>query len=185
MPLPDHDDFDPDDNFAASESGESQELDDDADLDALAWQWLLLVNPGDEDAAQQQFRDWQDARPGDEDIDTGVAALLDATDWRASFRVHEDDPVTLIDALNTLAGRFRVEIDWNLEDPTDPAQLAGMSPGALIGVADDQLRIDGYTIWTWDPGDATVAGVIALRDDDEGMRLVGHALGLDLRAASG
>lgn len=182
MHLPDHD-FDPDDNFAA-EPGDAIGLDDDADIDTIAWQWLLMVNPGDEDAAQQQFRDWQELR-GDDDPDTVRAALLDATDWRASFRVHEEDPVTLVDAIGTLASRFRADIDWGVEDPTDAAQLAGASPGALIGAAYDQLRIEGYTLWTWDTGDATVAGAIASRDDDEGMRLVGHALGLDLRPGAG
>jgi len=49
----------------------------------------------------------------------------------------------------------------------------------------DQLRVAGYTLWTWDTGDDTVAGVIAPRDDDEGMRVIGHGLGFDLRPGAG
>lgn len=181
--LPDHE-FDPDDNYATGD-GDAPDLDDDAGLEALVWQWLLLVNPGDEDAAQQQFRDWQETSGSDDAVDVATAALLDATDWRATFRVHEGEPGTLIDAITALAGRFRVEIDWGVEDPTDTAQLAGLSPGTLVEAAYDQLRIEGYTLWVWDDGEATVSGAIAARDDDEGMRVLGHALGLDLRPGNG
>lgn len=180
--LPDHD-FDPDDNFATGD--DAPEFDDEAGVEALIWQWLLLVNPGDDEAAQQQFRDWQESGSGEDAADIAVAALLDATDWRATFRVDEAEPGTLIDAISALAGRFRVEIDWGVEDPTDAAQLAGVSPGALVETAYDQLRIEGYTLWIWDDGDALVSGAIAARDDDEGMRVLSHALGLDLRPGNG
>lgn len=182
MPPHDHE-FDPDDNFAGPD--DSLEPDAEADIETLAWQWLLLVNPGDEEAAGQQLRDWQDACAGDEDPAVALAALLDASDWRASFRVHEDDPVTLIDAIGALASRFRVELDWGVEDPTDAAALAGTSAGALIDTAYHQLRVEGYTLWTWDRGDDTVSGALAPRDDDEGMRVLAHALGLDLRPGNG
>lgn len=178
-----HDEFDPDDNFAAPD--ETDEADGEADIETLAWQWLLLVNPGDEESAQQQFRDWQEARAGDDDPEVVLTALLEASDWRAAFRVHEDDPVTLIDAIGALASRFRVEIDWGVEDPTDATLLAATSAGALIDIAYDQLRVEGYTLWTWDRGDETVSGALAPRDDDEGMRVLGHALGLDLRPGNG
>lgn len=180
--LPDHD-FDPDDNFATGD--EPPELDDDAGFEAVVWQWLLLVNPGDDEAAQQQFRDWQESHRDDDPADVAVTALLDVTDWRSSIRVDESEPATLIDAIDTLAGRFRVEIDWGVEDPTDTAQLAGISPGALVETACDQLRIAGYTLWVWDDGEAIISGAIAARDDDEGMRVIGHALGLDLRPGNG
>ena len=78
-----------------------------------------------------------------------------------------------------------VEIDWGVEDPTDTAQLAGISPGALVDTACDQLQIAGYTLWVWDDGEAIISGAIAARDDDEGMRVIGHALGLDLRPGNG
>ncbi|NYZ61222.1 DUF6630 family protein [Luteimonas deserti] len=178
------DEFDPDDNFAA-ERLDDETPDGDADIEALVWQWLLLVNPGDAEAAQQQFLEWQEALGGDDDPQRALAVLLDVSDWRSSFRVHEDDRVTLVDAIGTLAARYRVDVDWGIEDPTDPAQLAGRAPGALIDAAHDQLRIADYSLWTWDDGDATVSGVIAARDDDEGVRVVGHALGLDLRPGAG
>ena len=53
MNMPDIE-FDPDDNFAHSfEAG--ADADEDDTPEALVWQLLLLINPGDEEAALQQF----------------------------------------------------------------------------------------------------------------------------------
>lgn len=182
------DEFDPDDNFAFGPADDEQDdgdADHEGDLEALAWQWLLRINPGDEDAATQQFQSFRESLRGNDDSDAVLAALETATGWRASFRIAEDERTTLIDAIDTLAERFRVEIDWGVEDPTDAAALEHASTSALIETAYDQLRVAGYTLWTWDTGDDTVAGVLAPRDDDEGMRVIGNALGLDLRPGSG
>ncbi|KLI98758.1 hypothetical protein WQ56_14490 [Luteimonas sp. FCS-9] len=174
--------FDPDDNFAFLGDGRAEAEDDpEAEIEAVVWQWLLLVNPGDEEAAGQQFRDWQETVASHDDLDAVRDALLAATDWRASFRIAEDDRVALVEALVELAARFRVDIDWDLEDPTDARALADVPPSALLGLAHDQLRVAGYTLWTWETGDDTFAGAIAARDDDDGMRAIGHALGLELR----
>ena len=181
MSLPETE-FDPDDNFAFLGDGRADAEDDpDADLEAIAWQWLLLINPGDEEAARQQFIAWQDALPPDPDADVMRDALAVVTDWQSSFRIEEDDRVALIEVLVELAARFRVEIDWGVEDPTDADALAGVPPSTLLGAAYDQLRVAGYTLWTWETDDDTFAGAIALRDDDDGVRTIGHALGLDLR----
>ena len=45
MTLPDHE-FDPDDNYTSDP--ERAEIDDDASAEALVWQLLLVINPGDE-----------------------------------------------------------------------------------------------------------------------------------------
>jgi len=87
MNLPDSHDYDPDDNFAQSfHAGEK--VDEEAALEALVWQWLLLVNPGDEDSAAQQLASWQELHAdGDK---AGLAdALLEVTDWKAGFRVRK------------------------------------------------------------------------------------------------
>ena len=76
-------DFDPDDNFANGLPAGRDELDDDATAEALVWQLLLLVNPGDEDAALQQFTAYQDALADDEDSLEPVWRIRDAIDWKA------------------------------------------------------------------------------------------------------
>ena len=53
-------DFDPDDNFGQAFHADA-DIDEEAAADALVWQLLLLINPGDEDAALQQFATWQEA----------------------------------------------------------------------------------------------------------------------------
>lgn len=182
------DEFDPDDNFAfggADEDAADGDAEHEGDLEVLAWQWLLRINPGDEESATQQFQAYRETLGDDDDSEAVLAALEAATEWRSSFRVAEDERTTLIDAIETLAERFRVEIDWGVEDPTDAAALEQASTSALIEAAYDQLRVAGYTLWTWDTGDDTVAGVLAPRDDDEAMRVIGNALGLDLRPGAG
>ena len=47
-------DYDPDDNFGQAFHAQAG-IDDEDALEAVAWQFLLLVNPDDEDAALQQF----------------------------------------------------------------------------------------------------------------------------------
>jgi hypothetical protein len=180
-------DFDPDDNFAHGAIDDEDAAEDvtDGDIEALVWQWLLRINPGDDEAATQQLAAFREALGVDDAPDAVQAALETATDWRSSFRISENARSTLIDAIDTLSERFRVEIDWDVEDPTDDEALAGASTSALLEVAYDQLRVAGYTMWTWDTGDDTVAGVMAPRDDDEGMRVIGNALGLDVRPGAG
>lgn len=50
-------DYDPDDNFEHA-FGDNADIDEEAANEALVWQLLLLINPGDEDAALQQFAAW-------------------------------------------------------------------------------------------------------------------------------
>ena len=63
MTLPE-DDHDPDDNFAAGDRADI-EVDEEAATEALLWQLLLAINPGDEEAALQQFSAWQEAMAAD------------------------------------------------------------------------------------------------------------------------
>ena len=181
MNLPDPHDYDPDDNFAQSfHAGE--EVDEEAALEALVWQWLLLVNPGDEDAAAQQLTSWQELHAnGDE---AGLAdALLDITDWKAGFRV--EDTTGLVEVINELAARGNLHIDWGVEDPTDAGFLDAADLEDLAALAFDRLREDGYTLWLTGAGFDGLAGWIALRRDDEAMRILAAALEIDLRLAGG
>ena len=173
------DEFDPDDNFAQAFSTET-DLDDDAALEAVAWQLLLLVNPGDEDAALQQFSAIRDAiADGRDPID----AIRDATDWKSGFHLPEDDVVGIVEALDELAARFDIRIDWGIDDVDDDA-LAGTDAAALLVRAGEQLREHHYTLWTWDTGMETHAGWITHQRDDEALPVVAGALGFHVRPAA-
>ncbi|KGQ18088.1 hypothetical protein LF41_1442 [Lysobacter dokdonensis DS-58] len=175
---PDFDNFDPDDNFAASFSS-SSDLDEDAALEAVAWQLLLLINPGDEDSAALQFAEVRDALgSGSEAID----AIRDAIDWKAGFFLAEDDAGGVVEALDELAARVGVRVDWDLDDEADDA-LADADAGALLSRAAVQLRERGYSLWLWETGSEHLAGWVAARSDDESVPMVAGALGFHVRAA--
>ena len=174
--------FDPDDNFANGFEP-TADLDDDATIEALAWQLLLLINPGDEDAALQQFTAYQELQAGAEDSEP-VELLKDVIDWKSGFLVDDDDPGTCIDAIAELAARWNLRIEWGVEDPTDDEFLASTDVASLIAVAFDRLREYGYTLWTWDTGTDATAGWITLSRDDEAMRVIAGELGIDVRTGA-
>ncbi|MDB6164421.1 MAG: hypothetical protein JWL98_1853 [Xanthomonadaceae bacterium] len=178
--------FDPDDNFAngVPAPGMDADVDEDASIEAIVWQLLLMINPGDEDAALQQFAAYQEAlATGDDDVEP-VWRIRDVIDWKAGFHVDDDDPATCMDAIGELAARWNLRIDWGVEDASDDAFLAQAQVPALIAVAFDRLREYGYTLWTWDTGTDATAGWITLSRDDEGMRMVASALGIDVRTGA-
>src|SRR5690606_40550492 len=70
----------------------------------------------------------------------------------------ETEPGALIDCVAERAARFNLGIDWGVQDPTGAAFLARVSPDALLEPAHDQLRLDGYTLWTWQTGTDARAG---------------------------
>ena len=163
MMLPDNEadygdhELEPDEEFDLSELGP----------EALAWQLLLLINPGDEDAAMRQFSGYREAL-----IEAGGEAA---------------DPVWLlkdaIDCLAELVARWNLEIDWG-GDQTDEEFLQATDIPALMATAHDRLRERGYTLWTWDTGSDSYAGWITRSGDDEAMRLVAAALEIELRPGS-
>lgn len=183
MPDNNHE-FDPDDNYAASVEG--ADIDDEAGTEALVWQLLLLINPGDEDAALQQFGAFQEALDGGdaEDIDA-LWLLKDVIDWKSGFYIDEGEPGQCVECITELAARFNLAVDWGVEDATDEEFLARVAMSGLLEIAYDQLRLDGYTLWTWETGDEAMAGWMTLARDDEGMRVVAPALGIDVRPAGG
>ena len=174
--------FDPDDNYRADP--ERDEIDDEAGAEALVWQLLLIINPGDEDAALQQFTAFQEVLGGGDAGDLDLPDVLrHVIDWKSGFHVDESDPGTLIDCLVQLAARFNLDIDWGVDDPTDDEFLVRVSATDLLEAAYDQLRLDGYTLWLWETGSDAHAGWMSLSGDDEGVRIIAPALGFDVRPA--
>ena len=173
-------DYDPDDNFGHAFPRHVETDDDDA-LDVVAWQFLLLVNPDDEDTALQQFAAFRAALEeagGDADP---AALLRDVIDWKAGFHVGEDDAAGLMDALDELASRWRQRIDWGLDDDAD----AVPDTDAVLQTAFVQLRERHYSLWTAETGEATLSGWITHERDEEAMQLVAGALGLSARPGIG
>lgn len=176
-----HSEYDPDDNFASAFTAES-ELDEDAAIEAVAWQLLLLINPGDEDTAMQQFAVCRDAL--DEGSDP-VEAIRDAIDWKSGFSIAGDDPAGLVEVLDELASRFNLRIDWGVEDPTDEDFLDDAEVPSLIATAFDRLREHHYTLWTYETGGDEHAGWITQQRDDEALPMVAAALGFHVRPGAG
>lgn len=185
MSAPDRE-FDPDDNFENSREHEAllPDDEDEASIEALVWQLLLVINPGDEEAALRQFDGYRDAVAAADDELEPMARLKDVIDWTSGFHVEADDPATFIDAANELAARWNLAIDWGVEDVGDDEFLADTDLPALMAVAYDRLREYGYTLWTWDTGSDAHAGWITLSRDDEAVRALASALGIDVRPGS-
>lgn len=172
--------YDPDDNFGHAFHAQAG-VDDDDTLEVVAWQFLLLVNPDDEDAALQQFaafRQALDEAGGEADP---ASLLRDAIDWKAGFHVGELDAQGLMEALDELAGRWRLSIDWELDEdePTLP------DTSVLLHTAFAQLRERHYCLWTMETGEPTLAGWITHERDMEAMQLVASALGMPARPGAG
>ncbi len=151
--------------------------------EALVWQLLLLVNPGDEETALRQFSHYRETMAEEGNDPEPVEAIRDAIDWTAGFYVDWKDTPTFIDCLNQLAARWNLRIDWGGETADDDFLEATDVP-ALMATAYDRLREHGYTLWTWDTGSDSYAGWITLSRDDEAMRLLATALEIELRPGS-
>ena len=151
--------------------------------ESLAWQLLLLVNPGDEETALRQFSIYQEASADTGDDVDPVWVLKDAIDWSSGFFVDWKDTETFIDSVNELVRRWNLEIDWG-GDTSEEEFLQGTDIPALMSTAYDRLRERGYTLWTWDTGSDSFGGWITLSRDDEAMRVVAVAMDIELRPGS-
>lgn len=176
----------PDNEADYGDAGIEPELDPDADEltpEALVWQLLLLINPGDEDTALRQFAHYRELlSEADEDAEP-VWVLKDAIDWTSGFFVDAHDGESLVDSINELARRWNIDLDWGGDLDDEDFRNATDVP-ALMSTAHDGLRERGYTLWTWDTGSDQQAGWISLSRDDEAMRLVAAALKIELRPGS-
>jgi len=176
------------DNEADYGDHEAQPLEEEDDLDslgteALVWQLLLLVNPGDEETALRQFSAYREALEASGDDAQPVWLLKDAIDWRSGFYVDWKDSATFVDAITELSARWNLTIDWG-GDASEDEFLDSHDVPTLMATAYDRLREYGYTLWTWNTEGDGYAGWMTLSRDDEAMRLVATALEIELRAGS-
>jgi hypothetical protein len=188
MHLPDNESDYRDDQEHLDEDHPDQGHPDEDALDgmgdeALVWQLLLLVNPGDEETALRQFTAYRDAVEQAPDAVPAVWRVKDAIDWRSGFHVDAGDSATFIDAVNELASRWSIDLDWG-GDPSDEDFLEAVDIPTLMATAYDRLREHGYTLWTWSTDSEAHAGWIGASRDDEAMRRVASALEIELRAGS-
>lgn len=172
--------YDPDDNFDHAFHAQAG-IDDEDAVEAVAWQFLLLINPDDEDSALEQFAIFQ--RRLDEAGERADPALLlrETIDWKAGFHVAEDDAQALMEALDELASRWRLQIDWALDEDS------GATPDTddVLHAAFEQLRERHFCLWTVETGEPTLAGWITRERDMEAMQLIATALGMSARPGAG
>lgn len=168
------DDFDQDDGY--------EDEDDDESTESQVWRLLVLINPGDEDSAMQQFSAYRDTVEEEGDDDP-VRIVAQVTDWRSGFEVDADDTRTLVEAINELVSRWNLSIDWD-GDPDDDEFHEEVDGPEIFSRAFDQLNQHGYTLWAREADDDTYAGWITQSRDDEAMRVVATELGINLRLGS-
>ncbi len=175
----------PDDEFESDEGAfdEDEEIDT-GDLEALIWNLLVLINPGDEESALRQFSAWRDGMAeagGDED--EAMFVLRRAIDWSSGFFVDWKDTESFVASIDELAARWNLRIDWG-GDTSDEDFIDGVEVASLMAVAHDRLREHGYTLWQWNSGGDDYSGWIALSRDDEAMQQLCMALGVEVRPGS-
>ncbi len=169
------DDFDQDDGYEDEDDNESTE--------SQVWRLLMLINPGDEDSAMQQFSAYRDTVEEEGDDDP-VRIVAQVTDWRSGFEVDADDTRTLVEAINELASRWNLSTDWD-GDPDDDEFHEEVDGPEIFSRAFDQLNQHGYTLWAREADEDDVyAGWITQSRDDEAMRVVATELGINLRLGS-
>ncbi|HHW4679230.1 MAG TPA: DUF6630 family protein [Xylella sp.] len=174
------------DNSADYEDEDSllQDFDDTVDCSIGVWNLLVLINPGDRDAVFDQFNAWcdvvADRNLDDDGVQTWLWALKDVIDWRSGFYADWKDIKSFIDAVDELAARWNLRIDWGIDlDDDDFFDVTDVSE--LMAVAYDCLREHGYTLWNWDTESNSYAGWIALSRDDEVMLTLCSLLGVEVR----
>ena len=173
--------YDPDDNFDHSFHAQVG-LDDEAALESVVWQFLLLANPDDEDAAQEQFAAFRQLLEDHGDDADPAALLREAIDWKAGFCVQEDDAQALMEVVGELVSRWQLRIDWELDEDNE-AEMP--DPADLLQSAYTQLRARHYSLWTVETGEHQLAGWIIRERDEEAMQLIAGALGMHARVGVG
>jgi hypothetical protein len=155
------------------------DLDEDS-VEAKVWQFLLLINPGDEETALLQFTDYREAVVDvDADDIEPIAVIGRVIDWRSGFIIDAQDMRSLIQAVDELSSRWNLSIDWN-GDPVDDEFFDDMDCAELFSIAYDRLAEHGYTLWAWETDGDTYAGFMTLTRDAEPLRELATALGINL-----
>ncbi len=180
MHMPDNEADYGDQESAPDDDGlEAEEL----EAEALVWQLLLLINPGDEESALRQFAHYSDALELAGPEAQPVWVLKDVIDWRSGFHVDWKDTASFVDAMTELVSRWNLDIDWG-GDASEEEFLEATDVPALMATAYDRLREHGYTLWTWNTEGQGYAGWITSSRDDEPMRLLATALDIELHPGS-
>jgi hypothetical protein len=173
---------DPMNSYDDDDSYEERDYDDDSEdtVEKHVWQLLLMINPGDEEAAKNQFNEYG-IEVEDQGDDDPVRLVGQVTNWRSSFEVDADDTRGLVEALNELISRFRdVTMNWG-GDPDDDEYHEDIDAAEIFNRAYDQLKPYGYTLWSREADDDVSAGWITSSSDDESMLVVATALHINLR----
>ena len=176
--------YDPDDNFGHAFHAQSG-IDDDDALEAVAWQflheyqknWVCTLLDPTTDPLGKGFHIIQ----GMIAIGSGGLSGKGFMNGTQTFHVAEDDAQGLMEALDELAARWRLRIDWGLDDDAREAP----DTTELLQAAFAQLREHHLSLWTLDTGEATLAGWITRERDEEAMHLVAGALGMPARPGVG
>ncbi|RZZ88094.1 DUF6630 family protein [Pseudoxanthomonas winnipegensis] len=172
----------PDNTADYEDDADRLDLDEADTPEALAWNLLVLINPGDEDTALRQF-DLLRERLAAGDDQPLPWLLRDIVDWTSGFFVGPDEIDATMEALDELAARYGLQIEWG-GDRDDEDFMEGLDVPQLLSIAYDSLRPHGYTLWCWNADADGYGGWMALRRDDEAMRALSQLLGFDLRLAS-
>lgn len=173
---PSDNDFD-DDGFDESDHA-------DGSVEARIWQLLLLINPGDEETALEQFAQYRDAiGTADEDEVAAVEVVRNVIDWRSGFQVDAQDTHALVQAVEELASRWNIDIDWGA-DTDDEDFHAEVDAAELFAIAYDRLAEHGYTLWAYETDDDRWAGWVTLTRDAEPLREIAAVLAINIRLAS-
>lgn len=174
------------DNSADYEDDDGLLADFDADDGAArVWNLLWLINPGDEDAALLQYDALRERLGGEVDPADGhwQDVLGEVIDWQAGFRAAVGDWEAVATAIEELAARWNLRIDWG-GDFDDEDFVAGLDVATVMSIAHDCLREHGYTLWSWNAGPAFHAGWMALSRDDEAMLALCSLLDVEVRPGS-
>lgn len=156
----------------------------DDSVEARVWQLLLLINPGDEETALQQFTAYRELlESGEDDGAEPVELVGRVIDWQSGFQVQADDLRTLVQAIDELCARWNLTIDWGGE-PDDEEFFDELDAPALLATAYDRLAEFGYTLWLWETDRDSYAGWITLSRDSEPLRELATVLGINLRLGS-
>ena len=170
-----------DDDFDSERDFDDPEED---SLEARVWQLLLLINPGDEETALQQFTEYREAMADvDADEVEAIEVIGRVIDWRSGFIVDAHELRSLVQAINELSSRWNLSIDWD-GDPDDDEFFDDMDAAELFSIAYDRLAEFGYTLWAWETDGDSYAGWMTLTRDAEPLRELATALGINLRLGS-
>lgn len=165
---------------------EARDFDED-DFEARIWNLFVLINPGDDELALQQFNRWREALlENGEEIDEGsdwVPPLIAAIAWQSGFEVDRSDADALMSAVSELAARWNLQVDWG-GDLDDDDFAAGVDASSLMATAYDRLREHNYSLWSVDAGGAGLTGWMALSRDDDAMLALCSLLGVEVRPGS-